>query len=396
MTFDQYSRCAFDCVYCFSRYQKAVGVAKEQFFDESIKGANVERIKCFFRGEYTSAYYDQFVPLVQERKVMQWGGLADPFCPYEKEHGLGLRLLRFFAEIDYPICFSTKSTWWTKDPRYVELFQGRKNWNVKVSIITLDQRLASCVERRVPSPQERLKAIERIASWGGGGATLRLRPFMIGVSNPTHKQLIVQAGRAGATALSTEFFCLEQRSVVLREDLLRISHLVGFDIFQFYKKFSRTKGYMRLSRAVKRKYVDEMEAACRVAGMRFYVSDAHFKERCDNGSCCGLTADWNYCRGQWCEALQIAKKTGQVSWADMAPHLQYAKRWLWRLSSGFNTNGAEVRAKFYEDTMYDYLRKVWNNPEDGQSPYKMYEGIVKPIAKDKNGDLVYAYCPEKA
>lgn len=77
---------------------------------------------------------------------------------------------------------------------------------------------------------------------------------------------------------------------------------------QFYKKYSCSTGYLRLNRHIKEPFIRNMKNKCEEVGMRFYVSDAHFKELCCNGSCCGLPADWNYSRGQWCEALQIAKK----------------------------------------------------------------------------------------
>lgn len=46
-------------------------------------------------------------------------------------------------------------------------------------------------------------------------------------------------------------------------------------------------------------------------------------------------------------------------------------------------------------TMADYLRWLWNNPNNGQNLYKMFEGIVTPIGKDENGDLIYKYTPKK-
>lgn len=57
--------------------------------------------------------------------------------------------------------------------------------------------------------------------------------------------------------------------------------------------------------------------ACRDTGMRFYVSDAHWKDQCANGSCCGLGEGWNYSRGQLTEALIRAKKAGTVRWDEV-------------------------------------------------------------------------------
>lgn len=393
ITFDQYSRCGYGCFYCFARFQKAIGHNKQNFLSQEVAPVSVERVRRIFTGETPS----QFWPLIQQRKVIQWGGMSDPFCDLERKFGVGLELLRFFASIDYPICFSTKGNWWLKDKRYTELFEGRKNWNVKVSIITLDEELRRLVEPGVPSSLARLESIGKIAAFGGGGATLRLRPFIIGISNPGHTELIRRSGEKGATAISTEFLCVEQRSEVLRKDLMHISQKVGFDILRFYQKYSVGSGYLRLSRNVKRNFVDEMQTEAHKQGMRFYVSDAHFKERCDGGSCCGLPNDWNYCRGQWTQILQLAKarEDGRVFWEDVEPELEYAKGFCFRRAEGFNTQGTALRSKYYEKSMYDFIHDIWNNPNHGQSPYKMYEGIVRPIGVDEAGNVVYEYDKSK-
>jgi DNA repair photolyase len=348
---------------------------------------NVEKVKNMFLHPEST----QFGPYIKERRPMQWGGLADPFDENERLCGVGLELLRFFREIDYPLSFSTKGTWWLDDERYRELFKGNKNWHVKVSIITGDERKAKIIERGVPSPNERLAAIELLAALGGGGATLRLRPFIIGVSSPGHCELIASAAKRGATSVSTEFFCLEMRSRSVREILPTMSREAGFNLLPFYKKHSNRAGYLRLNREVKRKYVDEMEQAATEHGMRFYVSDADFKERSTNGCCCGLSEDWNYTRGQFCHAIHLCRKNGRVTWVEIEPDLSYAKTFLWKQAAGYNCNSSERMAQFDRHTMYDYIRWLWNNPTAGQSPYKMYGGVMKPVDKDKDGNLIYEY-----
>jgi DNA repair photolyase len=333
----------------------------------------------------------QFGEYIRQRKVMQWGGLSDQFDGFEREHGVTLELLRFFKEINYLLCFSTKSTWWTRDERYMELFRGQKNWNVKFSIITLDEEKARVIEKGVPSPKKRLEAIETIAKLDCGGATLRLRPFIIGVSTPSYLDLIKQAGDRGATALSTEFFCVEQRSNLLKSYMPIFNELCGFDLMEFYKKYSVSAGYLRLNRKVKEPFMKNMKDACDKAGMRFYVSDAHFKELCANGSCCGLPEDWNYSKGQWCEALQIAKKKGMVTFSEVKKDIEYLFDFEFRKAEGFNLNTSENRAHFYGMSMADYMRWLWNNPQSGQSPYKLFEGIIIPDGKDDDGNLIYKY-----
>lgn len=389
MTFDTYSNCSFGCLYCFSQFQRAIGGGKENYLQKSVENVNPKKIKQMFSDP--DKYAGQFATYIKQRRVMQWGGLSDEFDGYERKYGVTLDLLRFFKEINYPLCFSTKATWFTKDERYMELIRGQKNWNFKFSIITKDAEKARVMEKGVPSPEERLKAIERIASAGAGGATLRLRPFIIGISTPTYLDLIRDAGNRGATALSTEFMCVEQRSNTLRERMPIFNQLCGFDFMEFYKKYSVSSGYLRLNRKVKEPFIRNMKAVCDEIGMRFYVSDAHFKELCCNGSCCGLPADWNYSRGQFCEALQIAKKNGFVFYSDIQKDIEELHKYDWGRAEGYNANSSEKRAHFYGMTMANYMRWLWNNPQAGQSPYKLFEGILIPDGKDEQGNIIYKY-----
>lgn len=389
MTFDTYSNCAFGCMYCFSQYQRGIGGAKEHYLAKEVHPVNVEKIKKMF--SEPDKYAGQFAAYIKQRRVMQWGGLSDQFDGFERKYGVTLDLLRFFKEIDYPLCFSTKATWWTKDERYMELVRGQKNWNFKFSIITLDEEKARIIEKGVPSPLERLEAIRRIAEADAGGATLRLRPFIVGVSTPSYLDLIREASNRGATALSTEFFCVEQRSQTLKEYMPTLSELAGFDMMEFYKKYSIAQGYLRLNRKVKKPFMDNMKRLCDELGMRFYVSDAHFKELCHNGSCCGLPPSWNYSHGQFCEALQIAKKNGVVTWDEIKPDIEQLHQYDWGRAVGFNANSSEKRAQFYAMSMAEYMRWLWNNPQAGQSPYKMFEGVMQPSGKDENGNIIYIY-----
>lgn len=125
-------------------------------------------------------------------------------------------------------------------------------------------------------------------------------------------------------------------------------------------------------------------------GMRFYVSDAHFKETCDNACCCGLPDDWNISRFQFSNALQLCKKNGEVRFSEIdkdSGHLNFE----FKKAEGFNTSSIEKRAKFAGMTMRDYLRYLWNDPKAGQSPYRMFEGVMRPNGYDENGDIIYIY-----
>lgn len=390
MTLDTYNNCSFGCVYCFSQYQRAVGGTAESYLNKDVKCINVQKVKDIFTGKRNS----QFREYIDQRKTIQWGGLSDQFDGYERKYGVTLELLKFFKEIDYPICFSTKATWWLDDSRYTDLFRGQKNWNVKFSIITGDAEAARIIEPGVPTPQERIQAIEKFTNLGAGGATLRLRPFIIGVTNKTYKQLIKDSAAAGAEAVTTEFFCLDSRSAnVARDHYKTISDYVGHDIVEFYSKHSKGSGYLRLNRKIKEPYVKKMRDLAHSLGMRFYVSDAHFKECSDGTCCCGLSDDWNFSRAYFAEALQIARRNGVVRYSDLEAPICY--QFDWYKAEGFNTNSSEKRAKFHGMSMAEYLRYLWNNPKTGQGPFKMFEGVLYPDGYDDDGNLIYKWNQEK-
>lgn len=388
LTLDTYSNCSFGCVYCFSQYQRGIGKGKEEYLHKLVKCINVDRVKKIFSGEDTKS---QFYKYIKDKRPIQYGGLSDQFDGYERKYGKTYELLSYLKEINYPICFSTKSAWVFNDEKYQELFRGADNWNVKFSIITLDEEDAKAIEVGVPSPRERLDAMKKYNELSKGGTTLRLRPFIPGISDKTYLDLIREAKKAGATAVTTEFFCLEMRSIkTAKEHYDAISKRAGFDIVDFYRKHSTGTGYLRLNRKVKEKYIKKMKELCDELGMRFYVSDAHFKECSNNCCCCALNKDWNYSRGNFAAALQIAKKCGEVRWSDIEKDM-YFLDFQWNSAEGFNTNSSEARAKYRDMTMKGYLHYLWNNPKMGQSPYKIFERVLVPDGYDENNDIIYKY-----
>lgn len=408
MTFDQYSRCSFDCLYCFSFFQRGLKKYNPQSTDTEIytemppTKIDINDFKGIFSGKKS-----EFSQYVADRIPFQWGGLSDPFDMFEKKQGLGLELLKFLHELRYPICFSTKGTWWIKDDRYSQLFRGNDFWNVKVSIINLDANKARKMERGCPSPQNRLEGIRLLTSGdtgqGGkgllGGVTLRLRPFIIGYSdtNGEYLDLIHQAAQNGASAVSTEFFCMEGR--MTEESKARfdaMSEICGMDLIEFYRRNSpHAAGYMRLNHKIKRPYIDKMEKACQQEGMRFYVSDAHHKDRSCNGSCCGLSENWNYARGQFTEALIIAKRKGTVTWEDVTERMPACFKTINVVRAiGLNIarGTAQDRARFRGYSIYDYMRYIWNSPNHPRSPYRYFYGALYPIRVDEfTKNVVYEF-----
>lgn len=63
----------------------------------------------------------------------------------------------------------------------------------------------------------------------------------------------------------------------------------------------------------------------------------------------------------------------------------------WKRAEGFNTFSSEAKAKFAGMTTKDYLHYMWNNPARGQSPYRMFAGVLAPDGYDEKHDIIYRY-----
>lgn len=397
VTFDQYGRCSFRCMYCFAFFQKSIGLAKDNYLaggaPTAVNPASVIRTFEEAKGDPAAVKKsNQFAPYLAAGRAIQWGGMADPFDPYEKAKGVGLEVLRYLRKENRCVSFSTKAVWWLADKRYVSLFEGARNFHVKISIITDDEDKAKAIELGVPTVRERILAMRRLKELGVGGITLRFRPFIVGISTPGHVRLIERAAEAGADSVSTEFFCLERRSATAAAFIERMSRVAGYDISQAYIQHSGASGYLRLNRKIKLPFWFEMQKAAHEHGMRFHVSDAHGKDFNDHGSCCGCPDWFPHSRAQFTEAIVRAKANGTVRWSEFAADAQrYFGGFLWRTAVGFNTGSAEHRAARYEWTMYDWLHQLWNDTKSQKGVVNGYAGVLQPQAVDENGDIIYRY-----
>lgn len=394
-SFDQYSNCGYGCVYCFSTNQRGITPGSADYFAKKVKKVSLKRFKRYF--EELDNPKNKFRDLIKNRVTLQWGGLSDPLCPIEEQEGLGYEILSYLKEIKYPICFSSKSDLLLRNEKYFDLFRGMQDyWSYKASIITYDEEKAKIIEAGVPSPEARLQVLKKLSDIGIW-TIIRVRPFIIGLTSLDYQKLLRTAAEYGVKAVSTEFFCLELRSLGINKakyDL--ISSVLGFDVIQFYKNISVGSGYLRLNRAVKEPYYIEMRKICDETGMKFHVSDSMGKEWGDSGSCCGLPCDesgkpslTNYSQFQFTNALQIAKKKGFVTFDDIA----VLDNWSTGVTLGGNLKlGSNLKMKQYEDiTIYEHVKNVWNSPNNGLSPYKYFQGVLVPEKLDENGNVVYKY-----
>lgn len=417
ITFDQYNKCAFNCQYCFSAFvdvghahstakQRKAGVEAQSKYRNPVRSVNPEAVRRYWYDADKRGWIGvdaMLVNLIRKRSPVHWGGLCDPFDPFEERFQIGLELLHFWRALDWPVVFSTKGTLMMKEP-WAEVLRGG-NFRFQFSITTTDPAKGKIVDSGVGTPQQRFEAMRFVTKELGCVATLRLRPIIPGAVTPEECcELIRTAHANGATGVSTEFFCLESRGLANRPRYERMSVAAGFDLYEFYRRNSpKQSGYMRLNRAIKARYFLPMERVAKGLGMRFSVSDREFKELGNVSGCCGVY--WNdetgVCtrdnhaavhvnRGTVTYALIHAREHGRVAWSDIEPHLQWAKVELDSNVQGLMSR-TDQRSKHRGQTLFEALRCQWNDPNHTKSPYRYSGGKVQPSGVDEHGDVIYVY-----
>jgi DNA repair photolyase len=394
MTFDTYSNCAHQCLYCFSFFQRAIGDGADDYLHHKVRPVNTEKIKRMFL--HPEEHGGQFAGYIKKRMVLQWGGLSDGFDWYERKFRKSLELLKFFREIDYPISISTKGVWWVDDPEYIEVCTNAKNMHWKYSIISSIEEHVKKIEPGVPTARARFKAMEKLNKMGVGATTLRFRPFVLGTSDKCIEEMMTMGEDAGCYSVTTEFLTWESRaSVTSKSRLDAMSKTLGYDIWDFYMKNSaRASGLLRLNYDLKRPYILEMKESAARHNLKFFVSDAHHKEDSYHAGCCGLPETGplsNVNHGQYAHAILIAKEKGFVRWADIKDE---AEEVLGKITvyaaEGFPSDSVE-RAKRRYQNMDDYMHDIWNTPNSWQSPNRYFGGALVAGGLDDDGDIIYLY-----
>jgi DNA repair photolyase len=412
LTFDHYNYCSLGCLYCFAYFFKSNNPSSSKG-DISLKAINPDQILNNIQGlKLTKSGRLHYEHFYKRKFLLHWGGLADPFCTFEKYNQVGLRLLQGLGDLNYPTLLSFKGSTVFEEP-YLKLFQNfsnQGNFAFQVSIVTGSDKLAALMEIGVPSPTRRLEAIKTLSSMGYW-TILRLRPFILGVTNVGLDDLLHRALEAGIKGVSTEFFAADARANIgMKTRYAWIAKQMGVpnnDLMAYYKATSPSErgGYMRGNRLIKEPYIKQIYKFCTEHGLVCGISDPDFKELNTSGSCCGMPDNFpknrllqNWTRNQLTYHLKQARiayhKTGQC------PELQFnqvygAESYLdcKELANDHVTVIGRMCSVRYELTQRIILQEQWNNLNSPSNPRNYFNGKLMPVGVDENGNFVYRYNP---
>lgn len=414
LTFDSYSFCSLGCIYCFAYFFKAQNPSLQKKID--LKSVNVDHLIKVIKGEGTSKIdkimYESFY---KKKFLLHWGGLADPFCNFEKVNKQGLKLIKFLAEYNYPTLFSFKGNA-ILQPEYMEIFEkykSQKNFAFQFSIITGSDEMSKDIEIGVPVTSKRLEIMKTFSDMGYW-TILRLRPFIIGLSDIYLDDLLENAKKAGMQAISTEFLALDTRCVKGMEQrydwIAELTGLSEIGIKKYFKELSpKNRGsYMRLNRKVKERFIKKMYTFCLDNNILFACSDPDFKELNMSGSCCGMP-DY-YPDNKLLENWTRSQLTFHLKEARILYHKTGEKKKFY-FNEVYNSEGNDYldEKKFGNEhvgtigistaevsnmTQKIILQKQWNNLGSPANPRNYLDGKIIPLNEcDEFNNLIYEYFP---
>jgi DNA repair photolyase len=152
-TLDPYQRCEFNCVYCDS-------------------GDEIIYVKS------NAPYLLETELATQPKGTIIIGSASDPYQPAENTYKITRALLTTIREHDYPCHILTKSDRILRD---LDLLTTMDQCAVTISIISLNDRIATIFEPKSPPPKDRLRTVRTLSenSVKTGIAIIPLLPYIV-------------------------------------------------------------------------------------------------------------------------------------------------------------------------------------------------------------------------
>jgi hypothetical protein len=288
-------------------------------------------------------------------------------------------------------------------------------------MVTADDDLSRQIEVDVPPPSFRLKVLKEMSD-RGYWTILRLRPFMIGITDPSLDELLDKALKAGINAVSMEFFAMDSRcNTGMRTRYEAIAKLMGIkgrhlpggkniegsNLQKYYSILSPSErgGYMRLNRHIKEPFVKTVYKFCIKNGLTFGCSDPDFKELNTSGSCCAMPDKFpanplleNWTKNQLTYHLKELRKLyhttgecGEIVFDNVFKDEPYLNNH--KLAQDHPTVIGRCTAERMLLTPSIILQEQYNNLNSPANPRNYFHGKLEPCGFDEKGNLRFKYVP---
>ncbi|MFK7788927.1 MAG: PA0069 family radical SAM protein [Phycisphaeraceae bacterium] len=172
-TVNPYRGCELGCIYCFARpYHEYLGFSMGLDFETKLV-----------------AKFDAPDLLAKELSSKSWKGepivmsaITDIYQPIEKEHQIARRCLEQMVPCGQPVTTMTKNTLVLRDTELWAAASAMNTGRVTITLVTLDDVLASKLEPRATPPSGRLRVIRELVK-AGVNVSVNIAPVIPGLTD---------------------------------------------------------------------------------------------------------------------------------------------------------------------------------------------------------------------
>ncbi|MEM1354129.1 MAG: PA0069 family radical SAM protein [Planctomycetota bacterium] len=187
-TVNPYRGCEHGCIYCFARpYHEYLGFSMGLDFETKLV-----------------AKFDAPQMLERELASPRWkpepivmSAITDIYQPLEKEHQIARRCLEVMTACSQPVATMTKNTLALRDTELWAELSRRNAGRVTVTLVTLDDVLASKLEPRASSPVGRVRMIRELSK-AGVAVSVNIAPVIPGLTDQEVPAILDAVAAAGA------------------------------------------------------------------------------------------------------------------------------------------------------------------------------------------------------
>lgn len=191
---DPYMNCSFNCKYCFVKNMPGLG-------GEPVAIINYPEI------------LNKLIPKISNTPLIKMpfrlSALTDPLQNMEKILKISLKILQIAYTNNLKIILSTKSSLVVHDPWLHTITQLAEKGNiiVQITLITLNEKISKCLEPGAPSPEERLKIIQKLSD-NNIPVIVRIQPLIpfLNDDKDSLEELITSVSSAGAKQVIAEYY----------------------------------------------------------------------------------------------------------------------------------------------------------------------------------------------
>jgi len=213
-----YVGCAFGCAYCYARYahkyvaerKTAAGLDEGHVLTELpawlaferrifVKRNAAEvlretlqrhrpqatspRLRALPNHQSPVTSHESRISRIWKGEPIVIGTATDPYQPAERTFRITRSVLEVLAEEKgLSVCVITKSALITRDIDVLRELANRSSFTIHLSLITLDRELARRIEPRAPTPEARVRALERLAA-AGIDVGINIMPVLPGITD---------------------------------------------------------------------------------------------------------------------------------------------------------------------------------------------------------------------